>query len=361
MDRLMMRLSVVCTSAMLSFASIGFAQQQGSAAVQKTVPSAAGSPAASKPAPLALQTLDSSTRADPFPPANPKNFTADSPTVATVDSYLHAMLGYDASRIWRVVAIQKTPAAGVSKVVALVSDKAPNSKVQSATFYILPDGRHLVSDASGVQGFGADPFAENRAMLRARANGPAQGAPDKDLMLVEFADLQCPHCKEAQAVMTRLAQDFPRAREVFESLPLVNIHPFAYKAAEYGACIAQKDTRAFFSYAQAVYDTQAALTAEEGDNTLKKAATKVGQDAQAVATCAASPAAAAMVDDSTKLAADLGVDQTPLLAVNGRILPLTGIPYETLKNLVAFQATLDGVPGYSSSPILGTPAALTKP
>jgi hypothetical protein len=29
--------------------------------------------------------------------------------------------------------------------------------------------------------------------------------------------------------------------------------------------------------------------------------------------------------------------------VNGHILPLTQIPYETLKNIVSYQAVLDGV------------------
>jgi hypothetical protein len=32
-----------------------------------------------------------------------------------------------------------------------------------------------------------------------------------------------------------------------------------------------------------------------------------------------------------------------MLAVNGRLLPLTGIPYEQLKQIIQFQATLDGV------------------
>ncbi len=40
-------------------------------------------------------------------------------------------------------------------------------------------------------------------------------------MLVEFADLQCPHCKEAQGTMDQLVKDFPNARVVFQSFPLV--------------------------------------------------------------------------------------------------------------------------------------------
>ena len=42
-------------------------------------------------------------------------------------------------------------------------------------------------------------------------------------MLVEFADLQCPHCKEAQGTMDSMVKDFPNARVVFQSFPLVEI------------------------------------------------------------------------------------------------------------------------------------------
>ena len=39
-----------------------------------------------------------------------------------------------------------------------------------------------------------------------------------------------------------------------------------------------------------------------------------------------------------------GVDQTPTLSVNGRMLPLGGnLPYEQIKQLIQYQATLDGV------------------
>jgi len=228
-------------------------------------------------------------------------------------------------------------------VSALVSERAPNAKVQQAAFFVLADGKHLIADTSGVQNFGADPYEGNRALLKAQVNGPSHGGTSKDFLLVEFADLQCPHCKEAQPTMKRLAEDFPQARIVYQSLPLVDLHPFAQKAALYGACVAKKSNDAFFNYAQAVYDTQAQLTPEAGDETLKAAVTKAGADPAAVAACSASPEAKNEVAASVKLADELGIDQTPILMVNGRMVPLGGLPYETLKLVVAFQAGLDGV------------------
>ena len=341
-------------AALVLFASSVFAQTGTAPVAPSTAPQNKPSAAVPAAAPLKLQSLDPGARPDPFPATNPKFFTADSPSVATVEAYLHAMLGYDSNRIWKVAAIQKTSVPGVSKVTAFVSDKGPNAKVQPATFVVLQDGKHLIADSS-VQPFGANPFSENRAILQSRANGPAHGSTSKDLLLVEFADLQCPHCKDAQAIMTKLASDFPTARFVYQNFPLVEIHPQAFRAAAYGACVAQHGDDAFFTYIQAVYDTQGALTTDDAEQTLKNAAAKAGQDPAAIATCAAGPAARATVDASTQLATDLGVDQTPVLAVNGRLLPLTSIPYESLRSLITFEASLDGI----ALPVI--PLILPKP
>jgi protein-disulfide isomerase len=302
--------------------------------------------AAKAPAPaqaLQLQNLDPASKpADPFPPVNAKYFTATSPTVDTVNTFLKTLWGYDPNRIWRVEAIQKTAAPDVSKVIVFISDKTPNAKVQTTVFFVTPDGKHAVA-GDGVMSFGPTPFADSRKLLQARADGAARGATGKDLMLVEFADLQCPHCKDAQATMEQLSKDFPNARVVYQSYPLTEIHPFAFKAAAYGYCVEKQKSDAFFPYATAVFDAQAALTAETGDETLKSAVTKAGLDPAAIDACAATPAIKEQVDASIKLAQDVGVEQTPMLAVNGHLLPLTGVPYETLKTIIAYQASLDGV------------------
>ena len=323
----------------LSVATVAGAQTGAGAAT----PAAPASKAAPTAPPLQLNSLDPSSRPDPFPPVNPKYFTASSPTVDTVNSFLKTLWGYDPTRIWRVEAIQTTAAPGVSKVIVFVSDKSPNAKVQTTAFFVTPDGKHAIADSSGVISFGATPFAETRKLLQDRADGATKGAAGKDLLLVEFSDLQCPHCKEAQGTMDQLAKDFPNARIIYQSFPLAEIHPFAVKAAAYGYCIQKQKNDAFFPYATAVFETQAALTPETGDATLKSAVTKAGLDPAAIDTCAATQAVKDQVNASIKLAQDTGVDQTPMLVVNGHLLPMTQIPYETLKTIVAYQASLDGV------------------
>ena len=301
-----------------------------------------GAPAQKSAPALQLKSLDPTGKADPFPAPNMKNFTAQSPSLATVDSFLKQLWGYDQNRIWKVEAIQTTAAPGVSRVVVFVSDKSPNAKVQTSAFFVTPDGKHAIA-GDGVVPFGAQPFAEARQTLEARADGPARGAAGKQFLLVEFADMQCPHCKDAQVTMDQLQKDFPNARIVYENFPLTQIHPFAFKAAADGVCVAKQKPEAFWTYLQAVYDTQGGLTEQSGELTLNNAIAKTGLDPATVSLCASTPATKAAVDASVKLGEDVGVDQTPMLAINGHMMPLTQVPYETLKSIVAYQAQLDGV------------------
>ncbi len=329
---------------MLAAVVAGLIGLMGCSAVQGVAQTGAGAGSATTPAtPPAAQPPAQASSADPFPPVNPRYFTAQTPTAATVDAFLRALWGYDTNRIWRVAAIQTTPAAGVSKVTVFVTDRSPNAKVQSTAFFVLPDGKHAIAGDSGVVSFGATPFADARAELQEHADGPSRGSEGKQLMLVEFADMQCPHCKDAQGTMDQLLRDFPKARVVYQNFPLTEIHPFAFKAAADGLCVAKSKPSAFWIYLQSVYDTQEGLTPEAGDQTLANAITKAGLDPRAVETCAATPAICDQVTASVKLGDRVGVDQTPLLAVNGHLLPLTAIPYETLKNMITFQAHLDGV------------------
>ena len=302
---------------------------------QEQVPAAPPQAAPSAPAPTGPPT---------FPKPDPANFTATSPSKDVINAFLEASWGYDDSRMWQVQAILKTPVEGISKVVILVGDKTGKQKAQALQFFVLPDGKHIIAGEEIIP-FGDHPYADYRSQVQQGADGPYRGSASKDLELVEFADFQCPHCKEAQANMDKLATDFPKARIVFQNYPLARIHPQAVKAAAYGVCVTKLGgSSAFFQYASAVFDGQDGLASADGAAlTLNSAVTKAGLDPAKVAACAATPQTSTQVDASVKLAQDLNINQTPTLVINGRQVPIGGVPYETLKQIVAYQAKLDGV------------------
>jgi len=298
--------------------------------------------------------------ADPLPPIDPRNFTAASPTLETVNAFLNQVWGFDSDRLWRVMAIEPTAAPNVSKVIVFIVGKSADAKPQAVVMYVTPDGNHIIQGSTLVS-FGATPYAATRDLLKAKASGAARGAAGKDLMLVEFADLQCPYCKVAQATMDQIVKDFPAARVVFQQFPLVDIHPSAFKAAAYGVCAQKQSDEAFFKYAAGVFDTQEALAPATEDTLLRAAAQRAGLDGDAIAACAGTQETKNIVKANIKLAVDAEITETPTLAVNGRALPLD-IPYDMIKQVIVFQAKLDGVATGASADILApTPAPPPAP
>lgn len=306
-----------------------------SAAQQNVAPAPAATAAPpAAPAPAAAAPV--------FPKPDPANFTATSPTQETVNAFLQTSWGYDESRMWQVHAIEKTSVEGVSKVIIYVGDKTGKQKAGAIEFFVLPDEKHAIAGDEVIP-FGAHPYAEYRAKMQQLADGPSHGAAGKEFEIVEFADFQCPHCKEAQANMEKLATDFPKARIVFQNYPLPQ-HPEAAKAADYGVCVAKLGgSSGFFQFASAVFDGQEGLATADGATlTLNSAVTKAGLDPAKVAECAKLPATTSAVEASVKLAKDINVSQTPTLVVNGRQVPANA-PYEALKNIIEYQEKLDGL------------------
>ena len=321
------------------------AQQQVPPAPATNAPAAQATPAAAADQPTPASAPSAPAPAAPVLPApNPADFTAASPTKDVVNAFLRANWGYDDSRIFQVQAILKTPVEGISKVVVLTADRGgKNNQVQSLAFFVMPDGKHIIASDQMIN-FGADPFAEVRQLIREKADGPYRGSASKDLELVEFADFQCPHCKEAQANMDKLVADFPKARIVFQNWPIASIHPASVQAAEYGLCVSkQGGSPAFFQFAAAVFDGQEGLASQDGATlTLNSAVVKAGLDPAKIAACAADPQVKAQVDASVELGAEVDIRQVPTLVVNGREV-LANAPYDELKKIVEYQAKMDNV------------------
>ena len=70
----------------------------------------------------------------------------------------------------------------------------------------------------------ADPVDPERDHIR----GPA----DAPVTLVEYGDLECPYCGQAEPVIRELLADYGDVRYVWRHLPLIDVHPHAQLAAE---------------------------------------------------------------------------------------------------------------------------------
>jgi protein-disulfide isomerase len=253
------------------------------------------------------------------------------PSEQTVNEFLRHMFGYDPALKWQIAKIDASP-EGMPEVFALIQN---GQQSQTVRFYIAPDGKHAI--LGDVVPFGADPFADSRAIL-AKVDGPSRGPANAQVTIVEFGDLQCPSCKQAQPIVDKLMADNPDARFVFANFPL-NMHPWAFKAATYADCIARANPDAFWKFAEATYAAQETITPETADAKLTSLATNAGADGTKTAACAATAETKARVDASIKLGLEAGVTGTPTLFFNGRkVQNVTGTPYDFLNRLAKFNA-----------------------
>jgi protein-disulfide isomerase len=63
------------------------------------------------------------------------------------------------------------------------------------------------------------------------------GAPHATVTLVEYADFECPNCKQAQPAMQLLLARFAgRVQFAFRHFPLEEVHPHALHAAQAAEC-----------------------------------------------------------------------------------------------------------------------------
>jgi protein-disulfide isomerase len=268
----------------------------------------------------------------PRPAAASKAADANVPSEETINAFLRQMFGYDSTLSWKVQSIRPAQASGITEVDVVISNAQGQ---QSNTFYVTSDGKHAITGE--IIPFGSQPFAADRAKLEKGVDGPTRGPATASVTLVEFSDLQCPHCKAAQPTIDKLLSEEANARLVFQSFPLPN-HDWAEKAAAYGDCIARGSNDAFWKFMQGAYDAQAEITAANADEKLKAIADAAGAKSAEVAACAAQPETESRVERSVALGKSLEVTSTPTLFINGRRINVGGIPYEVLKNLVDFAA-----------------------
>ena len=254
------------------------------------------------------------------------------PSKATVDSFMQHWFGYDSSITWQVAQIQPSEVPGFAEVVV---NMEKGGQRQAMVLYVSHDEKHAFTGEAIP--FGADPFAPTRKELATSTTGIARGPANAPLTVVEFSDLECPHCKQAQPVVEKLMGDFPNARFVFQQFPIEAAHPWAFKAATWAQCIGRESNPAFWNFVNAIYDDQLNIDAQNADAKMKEHATAAGADATKAAACASSPETATAVRDSFELGKTVGVTGTPTVFLNGRkITGITTIPYEVLKDLARF-------------------------
>jgi len=111
--------------------------------------------------------------------------------------------------------------------------------------------------------------------------------------IVEFSDMQCPHCQKAAAGIDQLLAQEPEAHFIFQNFPLPS-HNWAEKAAGYVDCVGRASAGgasndAVWKFIQKTFDEQANITEANADEKLRAIATGSGANGEEIAACAVKP------------------------------------------------------------------------
>jgi protein-disulfide isomerase len=229
-----------------------------------------------------------------------------------VDLYLRNMFAFGPDVKLVVGDFKET---GVPGLLETDIDLTIGENKEDAKMWVSKDGKFLVRGE--LNDMSKDVFAENRAKLETK-NAPSNGRPGAAITLVEFADFQCPVCKQLHDAVRGILPNYPQVNFVFKDFPLEQVHPWARTGAIAGRCAYQQDPKAFWKMYDSLYDNQDLISVENAWAKMVDYAGLAGLNVNSFKACMTSPEATAAVDASIANGKLLDVSSTPTLFVNGR-------------------------------------------
>ncbi|MGA3292985.1 MAG: thioredoxin domain-containing protein [Candidatus Acidiferrales bacterium] len=214
-----------------------------------------------------------------------------------------------------------------------------NEHKESGEVFVSKDGKTLLRGE--IFDTSVDPFADNRAKIHVDGD-PSKGPADATVTVVEFADFECPHCRELYESLKAIETRFPQIRLVYKNFPLTGIHPWAETAAIGGRCAFEQSPDAFWIVHDAIFDNQDVISPENIWDKLVGFAAQAGLNADTFKACLSSADAQKAVDGEHSEGVALGINSTPTVYINGR--PLTGGDPSTLEQFIAFELAAQNTP-----------------
>lgn len=201
-------------------------------------------------------------------------------------------------------------------------------------YFVTSDGQQFVNGT--LWDMKASPFIDNLTHLP--HDGPAFGPAGAKVTLVVFSDFQCPYCREfAKTIREKLPAKFGSdVRVVFENFPIASIHKWADAGAEAGACVASLNSEAFWPFHDWIFEHQGEVNPANVKEKVLEFGKTHNLDAARLSTCMDSHATAATVKKDIAAGEALGVQQTPTLFLNGRLIS-GALPWDSLQAVIQLE------------------------
>lgn len=229
-----------------------------------------------------------------------------------VEAYLRNLFAFGPETKLVVGDFKETGLQGLLETTVVVTIE---DNKQDAKMWVSKDGKFLLRGE--LDDMSRDPLADTRSKL-ALKDAPSTGEPGAAITLVEFADFECPVCRNMHEALKGLLPKYPQVRFVFKDFPLEQVHPWARTGALAGRCAYQQDPKAFWKMYDYMYDNQDVISAENAWDKMVDYAGQAGLNKDTFKACMISPEAKSAVDASVENGKLLEVRSTPTLFVNGR-------------------------------------------
>jgi protein-disulfide isomerase len=243
---------------------------------------------------------------------------ADSPTAkpgsveSRVEQYLRNLYAWGPTFDVKVGPSKPSPIPDLLEVPVTVT---MGGQSDTAIVYVSKTGNFLLRGE--LTDMSVDPFADIRSKLHV-GNSPSMGPEDAKITLIEFADFECPSCRQLDLVLRDLLPRHPEVRLVFKHYPLTDIHPWAMTAAIASQCAFQQSPAAFWKLHDAIFDAQDVISPSNVWDKMLDLATQQGLNAESYRACMTNPETASQVKATIEEGHTLTISATPTTFVNNR-------------------------------------------
>ncbi len=163
-----------------------------------------------------------------------------------------------------------------------------------------------------------------------------KGAADAKVSLVEYSDFQCPACLAREPIMKQLFDEFSgHVNFVYREFPLRTVHQNAQLAAQ--AAEAAGVQGKFWEMHDAIFDHHdewEKLTNEEATKAFHGYAQEIGLDVTKYDSDFTSGNVKDAIEKDVQSALDAGVYSTPTFFLNGELLKVNTMDYDTFRQAV---------------------------
>ena len=156
-------------------------------------------------------------------------------------------------------------------------------------------------------------IGKNRDAIFPHPMTPVSGNPEGDVTLVEFFDYQCGYCKRALAPMKALLASDRKLRVVWKEFPILGP---ASRFAARAAMAAAKQGR-YLDFHLAVMGAPGKPT----EASVMATAKRLGIDVERLRRDMEDPAIRAYLDETNRLARELGITGTPAFVIGDTLVP----------------------------------------